>query len=94
VNLDRGEQGAGEELVTRQESAIKFWFKSPRAIAWSSLFDKKHKEAAIFLFSAWSLHLRSLPRAAPLMIHPLPPPAARKLEYPMNYVVVDFPEGR
>jgi murein DD-endopeptidase MepM/ murein hydrolase activator NlpD len=32
--------------------------------------------------------------AAPMKIHPLPPPAARRLEYPMNYVVVDFPEGK
>jgi murein DD-endopeptidase MepM/ murein hydrolase activator NlpD len=30
----------------------------------------------------------------PMKIHPLPSPAARRLQYPMNYVVVDFPEGR
>jgi len=32
--------------------------------------------------------------AAPMKIDPLPPPAARAREYPMNYVVVDFPEGK
>jgi hypothetical protein len=32
--------------------------------------------------------------AAPVKINPLPPPAARRLEYPMNYVVVDFPDGK
>lgn len=30
----------------------------------------------------------------PLKIHPLPPPAARRLEYPMDYAVVDFAEGK
>jgi len=30
----------------------------------------------------------------PLKIEPLPPPAARKLEYPLSYVVVDFPEAK
>jgi hypothetical protein len=29
--------------------------------------------------------------AAPLKIHPLPPPAMRTSEYPMTYMVVDFP---
>jgi len=32
--------------------------------------------------------------AAPMNIQPLPPPAARKLEYPLTYMVVDFPEGK
>jgi hypothetical protein len=32
--------------------------------------------------------------STPIKIHPLPPPAGRKLEYPLSYVVVDFPEGK
>ena len=30
----------------------------------------------------------------PLKLQPLPPPSARQLQYPMDYVVVDFPDAK